>query len=312
MGSERFDIFRQVIAFSTADSWSRAPHVAYGWEGDATALLAWREGLQGRIRKGRDSPPKITLNTILMLMVAKGLKAAPNLNAHLDYRAFSTTGRLMPRPHVDMTIPWLLPDGKVISVVVPGVEDRDLAGLQDTMNDLGRRIAASDLEEVLKVTALEDTWRRIRSGNGHGFRRAVSAFLGLNRPRLLRGGARRRYYAIPEAERLSSRDVDSGSVVVSNIGSLAKGLTGRFQLLDLIEPMVFAVGIGALQDAPRAVTGPGGVKAVESRPVIPFCLVFDHRALEFSALLPFIARLEELFARPELLEGGGTEDEAGS
>lgn len=306
METERFDIFRQVIAFSTADSWSRAPHVAYGWEGDATALIAWREGLQGRIGDGQGLPPKITLNTILMLMVAKGLEAAPKLNAHLDYRTFSTTGRLAPLAHVDMTIPWLLPDGRVISVVMPRVEERDLAGLQLAMDDLGRRIAASDLEEVLKVTALKDTWRRILAGNGHGFRRAASALLGLNRPRLLRGEARRHYYAIPEAERLTSRDVDSGSVVVSNIGSLAKGLTGRFQLLDLIEPMVFAVGIGALQDAPRAVTRADGGKAVESRPVIPFCLVFDHRALEFSALLPFISRLEELFARPELLEGEGT------
>lgn len=241
METEHFDIFRQVIAFSTADSWSRAPHVAYGWEGDATALIAWREGR--RIGDGQG---------------------------------------------------------------LPRVEERDLAGLQLAMNDLGRRIAASDLEEVLKVTALKDTWRRVLAGNGHGFRRAASALLGLNRPRLLSGAARRRYYAIPEAERLTSRDVDSGSVVVSNIGSLAKGLTGRFQLLDLIEPMVFAVGIGALQDAPRAVTRADGGKAVEARPVIPFCLVFDHRALEFSALLPFIARLEELFARPEILEARGT------
>ena len=33
--------------------------------------------------------------------------------------------------------------------------------------------------------------------------------------------------------------------------------------------------------------------------VMPMQLVFDHRALDFGKLIPFIKRLEEIFDRPE-------------
>ena len=300
--SARFGIERQVVAFSTADSWARVPHVSYAYEADADSLLAYHRELSERLRNAGGKPQKITLNTLLMKIVAEGLVAAPDLNAHLKYSAFSATGRLVRKPHVDITIPWLLPNGKVISVIVNRVEEQSLGELQLSVNELGERIESSDIREVLGKTAQADTLRRFFAGDRVGIRRVLALLLGLNRLTLFRGAEKRRYYSSPDAGRLGPEDVDGGSVVVSNIGSLRKGLRGEFVLLDVIAPMVFAVGIGAAQEVPAVVTDETGEKKLGIRHIIPFCLAFDHRAFEFAALLPFIDRIEELFAKPRLLE----------
>lgn len=298
----RFGIERQVVAFSTADSWARVPHVSYLYEADAGPLLAYHRELSERLRAGGGPPAKVTLNTLLMKIVAEGLVAAPLLNSHLKYSSFSATGRLIRRPHVDITIPWLLPDGKVISVVVPRVEGQSVGELQLSVDGLEKRIGASDIRELLGKTAQSDTLRRLGAGDAVGLRRVLALLLRLNRLSLLKGAERRRYYSSPAAGRLSPEDVDGGSVVVSNIGSLRKGLRGEFALLDVIAPMVFAVGIGAAQEKPAVILDEAGVKKIGIKTIIPLCLAFDHRACEFAALLPFIDRVEELFAEPRLLE----------
>lgn len=300
--SAQFGIERQVVAFSTADSWARVPHVSYAYEADAGPLLAYHRELSERLRNAGGKPEKITLNTLLMKIVAEGLVAAPDLNSHLKYSAFSATGRLVRKPHVDITIPWLLPNGTVISLIVSRVEEQSLGELQLSVNALGERIEASDVREVLGRTAQADTLRRFFAGDMVGLRRALAMLLGLNRLTLLRGAEKKRYYSRPASTRLGTRDVDGGSVVVSNIGSLRKSLRGEFVLLDVIAPMVFAVGIGAAQEVPAVVTDETGAKRLGIRSVIPLCLAFDHRAFEFAALLPFIDRIEELFADPRLLE----------
>jgi Pyruvate/2-oxoglutarate dehydrogenase complex, dihydrolipoamide acyltransferase (E2) component, and related enzymes len=296
-----FDIFRQVIAFSTSDSWARVPHVAYSYEANAERLLPFCRSFSESARTPEGRPLKLSVNTLVMKIIAEGLVAAPQLNAHLKYSSFTSKGRLTRKAHVDMTIPWLLPSGKVVSVVVPRVEQQSLAELQASVDGLGARIANTDIPELLSRTATEDTIARIRAADRVGLRRVVALVLGLNRITLLRGEARRRYYAMPASGRLDSGDVATGSVVVSNIGSLKKGLRGQFALLDVISPMVFAVGISAIQEKPWVVKEASGESSLAVKPVLPLCLAFDHRAFEFSAVLPFIERVEELMARPELL-----------
>jgi pyruvate/2-oxoglutarate dehydrogenase complex dihydrolipoamide acyltransferase (E2) component len=296
--SEEFGIFRQLMAFSTADSWKRIPHVSYLYEPDVTDFLGHYRERRAAMRGADGAPAPVTLNTVFLKLIAEGLRAAPRLNSHLSYHAFSSRGRLVPQPHVNVTVPWLLDNGATLSVVVPRVEEKGLAELQACMDALGERIRRSDLEEVLGVTALHDTMRRVRAGNPVGIARVVSAMLGLSRIRLLRGRGRRAYYGTDPAGRLGARDIDSGTVVVSNIGSIWKEGSGRFLLIDVIAPQVFAVGISAAQERPMVVARPDGTRTVEARTVLPLCLVFDHRAFEFSELLPFMRRIQEVLADP--------------
>jgi pyruvate/2-oxoglutarate dehydrogenase complex dihydrolipoamide acyltransferase (E2) component len=299
--SEGFDIFRQVMAFSTADSWKRIPHVSYLYEPDVTAFLSFYREKCRTMTRADGTPLRVTLNTVFLKLIAEGLRAAPRLNAFLSYSAFTSRGRLSLQPHVNVTIPWLLEDGTTLSVVFPRVEEKSLAELQDAIDRLGRGIKNSDLREVLSVTALHDTLRRVRSGNPAGIMRVISAALGLNRLPFLRGTSRKSYYGTDASTRLGARDIDAGTVVVSNIGSIRKEGDGKFLLIDVIDPQVFAVGISALQERPGIATGQDGVKTVGIRTVLPLCLVFDHRAFEFSALLPFLERVGRLLADPSLI-----------
>jgi len=203
--------------------------------------------------------------------------------------------------HVNITIPWLLEDGKVVTVVVPSVEETSITDLQAGVDALARRIKKSNLREVLSRTASRDTLRRLASGQSAGFTRLLSALLGLSRLDFLRGEERRKYYAVDPSKRLMSEDISAGTVVVSNIGSIQSGSTGKFALLDVIAPQVFAVGISGVRESPTVVTGDSGDKTIAIRSTLPFCLCFDHRAFEFGELLPFIGRLNKFFADPTLL-----------
>ena len=86
-------------------------------------------------------------------------------------------------------------------------------------------------------------------------------------------------------------------MTVSNIGSICRS-PGQFSLLEILPPQVFAVGISAIQERPGVYVNEAGEKAVGIRRILPMCLAFDHRVLDFSDLTPFLQRLDQLFAEP--------------
>lgn len=59
--------------------------------------------------------------------------------------------------------------------------------------------------------------------------------------------------------------------------------------------------MGAVQDRALVVSDGDGYKSVEARPVLPLCIAFDHRALDFGDVVPFIKRLDEIFDNPEII-----------
>ncbi|MBR3596413.1 MAG: 2-oxo acid dehydrogenase subunit E2, partial [Clostridia bacterium] len=40
---------------------------------------------------------------------------------------------------------------------------------------------------------------------------------------------------------------------------------------------------------------------IEVRRVLPICIAFDHRALDFGDIVPFMKKLDEIFASPEVI-----------
>lgn len=86
-------------------------------------------------------------------------------------------------------------------------------------------------------------------------------------------------------------------MTVSNLGSIYRG-PGQVALLEILPPQVFAVGISALQEKPGVYTDQRGEKAIGVRRYLPMCLAFDHRVMDFSGLVPFLKRMDEIFASP--------------
>ena len=79
--------------------------------------------------------------------------------------------------------------------------------------------------------------------------------------------------------------------------AVAEGLKAA-PLLEILPPQVFAVGISALQEKPGVYTDQRGEKAIGVRRYLPMCLAFDHRVMDFSGLVPFLKRMDEIFASP--------------
>jgi len=116
----------------------------------------------------------------------------------------------------------------------------------------------------------------------------------------LAGKEKEAYYKIPENERLTERDIRSGTVTVSNIGSLYKEQKGFLGLLEIIPPQVFVIGIGSIQEKP-GVYLQNGNKEIGIRKILPMCLAFDHRAVDFNSVVPFLKKLDEIYAKPTII-----------
>jgi pyruvate dehydrogenase E2 component (dihydrolipoamide acetyltransferase) len=57
-----------------------------------------------------------------------------------------------------------------------------------------------------------------------------------------------------------------------------------------------AIGIGALQE--KAIIN--NAQIVPGK-IIPFCIVFDHRALDFGDVAPLIKKMDSIFQKPDII-----------
>lgn len=63
-------------------------------------------------------------NTIMIKVLAEGLKVAPRLNAHMNYNHTASCGRLIIKPNIDVAVPLLLESGETFPVKVRNVEKK--------------------------------------------------------------------------------------------------------------------------------------------------------------------------------------------
>jgi len=111
--TEHFDIQRKIVANMTTESWEQIPHVAYVYEADVTDLMTEFKKLRST------SKTKITLNTVLMKAIIEGLKAAPVMNSHLNYNRKLVRGELKTFENINISMPMLLPDGRMMTAGLP-------------------------------------------------------------------------------------------------------------------------------------------------------------------------------------------------
>ena len=134
------------------------------------------------------------------------------------------------------------------------------------------------LYEVSKADSLQKL-RRLR------IPKTILRFLGYymdgEHSNLLRGKARDRYYNIPENMRLTRRELNQGTITVSNLGSLYPDWKGNCTLLDIVPPQKVAIGIGSIHNGTVTLT-----------------IAFDHRILDTDDIIPFMKRLDELLKKP--------------
>lgn len=293
-----FDIQRKIVAHMTTESWQKIPHVAYVYTPDVTRFF---EEFRSMNRDG-SREKKVTFNTLMLRTIVEGLKAAPQMNSHLEFNPFFVTGEFDVYDNIDITMPYMLPNGEMMTINLRGCENRSLDNLTDYIAQMGQKIERTSMSEAMYSVSLEKSLLELRELKLFSLLgRVLGAKTGKNRVQLLKGKDKKDYYAIPAQDRITKEDLRPGTITVSNIGSLDKDQRGMVSLLEIIPPQCVAIGLGAVTDAPGVVTDHDGNKRVDVIKQLPMTIAFDHRALDFDAILPFMKRLDEIFSDPSVI-----------
>lgn len=295
--TEHFDIQRKIVANMTTESWEQIPHVAYVYEADVTDLMTEFKKLRST------SKTKITLNTVLMKAIIEGLKAAPVMNSHLSHNRKLVRGELKTFEDINISMPMLLPDGRMMTVNLRDFQNKSLLAMTDYIADVTRRAENTNLNEVMFDVSLDNTITGLKQGKvKQTVSRLIGSKTGKHKVHTLRGAAKKAYYSIPEKDRLTKKDIEQGTTTISNIGSIYREHKGSCALLEIIPPQTTAFAIDSIQKRPRVITDAQGNDTIAVRQILPITIAMDHRALDYGDIIPFMRKLDEIFANAEVLK----------
>lgn len=272
-----FGLQRRIIAAETSRSWKEAPHVSFTYEMNVTRLY---DCLHEARTEG------ITINTVFLKIITEALKKAPKMNATLEYSSFLEAGTLTVHDEIAITVPMSFPNGKMMSVRMHHFEEKTMRQMQQEIERTAEKAKRTDLNAVLQPLAIKHTVKLILKGH---LKTGVGRMLGCVQQMLVR----EERCSVPEGEGLEEEDFLPGTITVSNLGSLYPGLKGYPSLIEIVPPMTAVIGLGAIQDKAMA-----GEKVYDGK-VLPMCIVFDHRALDFGDIIPFIKELDSISEAPE-------------
>lgn len=295
---EHFGIQRKMVAAMTEESWKNIPHVTYIYEPNVNRFFNEYK----KLNMGRSEDEKITFNTLMIKAITEGLKAAPIMNSHIKYDNRLIRGTIKTYENIDISMPTILPTGEMMTTTCRDFDKKNLDEMTEYMKDLRRRMSQSDLNEAMYTVSFNRTVNTIKEGRiAEALLRIFGAKTGKYKIRTLKGKAKKEYHSIPVTERLGDNDIQPGTITISNVGSLDLNQKGAVALLEIIPPQVCAIAIGAVQKRPVVETDRHGNDIIKVGKVLPLCIAFDHRALDFGDIVPFTKKLDEIFENPEVI-----------
>jgi pyruvate dehydrogenase E2 component (dihydrolipoamide acetyltransferase) len=287
-----FDIRRKVISSSTIFGW-KTPHVAYVYEADATELLNEHRTLNNC----KDDNNKISLNTVLMKIIVEGIKVEPCLNAHISFNRWLCSGHIKIINSIDINTPVLLSNEEMIIIKIPDSGSKSLSEIENHIKRLMNKLENTNIDITLLKVGFEDTLEQVKHGDFfHPVGRLLGLKFGKDRLKKFSKKDKDKYKKTEEDLRLCSNDINMGTVTISNLGAAVRNTIGAPVLIDLVSPQVLAVGIGAIQDKPIIFNS-----RIVSRKIIPFCIVFDHRAIDFGNISKLIKQMDFFFRSPKVI-----------
>lgn len=294
-----FDIQRRVVAHKTVESWETIPHAGFVLDMDVTEIVAFTNHL-------REMPAfkgvHVTMNSVILKIIAECIKESPDINAELRYSRLSNSGRLYYRDSIDIAVPMLTAENRMITPIVRNLGALNLRETCQAMERLKYRAHHTKVDLLLLEAGLQDTWMRLASGQFLTvLRRLWANFVARDRITLPSREERRRYAQIPETERLTAADLLNASTLVSNAGSVLPHAVFHGVLLEIIPPQLTAMLLSGIQKKPVVMRDESGQDIIVIREIMPLTFYLDHRALDFEHVIGFLKRLRHLCAHPEEL-----------
>ena len=297
---EHFGIARKIVSNMTSESWEQIPHATMTYEADVTELFAQCKKLN---EDCTDKAKKITINTVMLKILCEGFKAAPKMNTHLVFNRKLVRGCLKYFDHIDISMPMILPTGEMMTVNMHDMGNKTLTEMTEAINDAARRAKNSDMNEVMYEVSLDNTLNGLKEGKIlQAVRRLYGSKTGKHKVKTLSGKAKKEYYSIPTTDRLTKHDIEQGTTTISNLGSVYREQKGCCALLEIIPPQTTAIAINSAQKRPTVVTDENGNDKIDVRLIMPLTIAIDHRALDYGDVVPFMRKLDEIFANPEIIQ----------
>ncbi len=269
------------------------PTPGYTYDADVTEF--WEE-----FRKLKaECDYNLTFNDLMMRAMVEGLKVAPRLNSYIEYNRLATTGKLIIKKHVDIAVPILLETGETFPVKVSACEEKSLKEISLRTAELAKLIQTSDVDRVLFDLLTKRTVGFIVKGKFlTTFVQTFRGFFGKGRVASFKGI----FEHAPRGEGcLSPDDLDEGTVCLTNLGAVNKTLNGRVTNAPLLFPQVFLMAVGVARDENYVYKNDKGEIEMGTKKILPITLTFDHRVGGFGDILPYIKKLDEIFANPEVI-----------
>lgn len=291
-----FGIQRKIVANMTSQSWEEIPHAGPVVDFDVTELIEKFEELcnSGKLKY------KLSINTLMLKIIAEGLKCAPKMNAHLEFNRRLVRGELKEFDEIHFSVPMQLPNGEMMTINLHNFENKSLDEMSAYIADVSRRLQNTNLTEAMFEVSMDNTLAALKKGRIiQVLGRLIGAKTGKHKVKTLSGKAKKDYYAIPEKDRITKKDIEQGTITVSNVGSIDRGRLAFISVLEIIPPQTCVIALGSINDKPWVVTDENGEKKLAIRKVMPMSVLFDHRACEYSDVAPFLTRVQQILSEPE-------------
>ncbi len=295
-----FGIARKIIANMTSQSWETIPHSVVSYEADVTDLLPVIKALN----EGVPKEERISINTVMLKIICEGIKEAPVVNSHLEFNRKLVRGVRKTYDTINISMPMILPTGEMMTVNLRDMEDKSITEIGNTVKDTMKKAANTNLTEALYNVSLNDTLEGLKKGKVlQALRRLYGSKMpGKHRVPTLSGEEKKAFYAIPESERLSQKDLEQGTITISNLGSIYREGTGRCYLLEIVPPQTTVIALLSIRKEAAVITDENGEDKIEIRQILPMTLAFDHRAYDYVDALPMFRRFDEIFKNPEVIK----------
>lgn len=297
LNSHHFDIQRKIVSNMTTESWQNIPHAGAVYEPDVTEFIEKYNSLrkEGKLQN-------ISINTLLLRLIVEGIKACPDINGHIEFNKTFVTGKIEHYADINISMPMVLPNGSMMTINLHNFENKSLTEMNDYIENVRLKLDNTNVDEAMFSVSMDNTITALKNGKiPTVIGRLAGAKIGKHKIKTLKGSEKKKYDSIPSTQRIVKEDIEQGTITVSNFGSVYRGSKCRPTIIEVVPPQLCAIGIGPMSENPGVHTV-NGVKEIGIRKYIPMLIVFDHRALDFGEVAPFMKKLDELFASPNVIE----------
>ncbi|MBQ7294603.1 MAG: 2-oxo acid dehydrogenase subunit E2 [Clostridia bacterium] len=299
---EYMSIRDKMMSNVLVNSQKEIPGVGCTYEADVTKLL--EEFAKLKTNCGYE----LTLNSLMIKILVEGLKAAPRLNAHFQYNHRATSGHLIIKKHIDVSMAVCLETGKTFQVKVIHLEDKTLKETAFLAEDAKRRLHNTRLGKMMFEVSRQRMVGLLAQGKvisplcqifsacfGKGKIVDLSKSLKSDFRKLTKKDTPKNY------DGLRMKELNEGTVCFTNWGTLYDNLNVNITYIPPLYPQVFLFGTGRVKETQHVYEDENGNLHLGTKKVLPLTLVFDHKIGGAADIVPFIKKLDEIFGNPEII-----------